>query len=112
MATDGVFTVTSPNYPTENAQNAFDEIRENFEYIRRQFMITGIIPITGTNISYTYTGEKLTSISISGSVTGSASFTYTGDNLTQEVWSLYGKTITINHTYSGNQITSSSITLT
>jgi hypothetical protein len=112
MATDGKYTVTSPTYPGGNAQNEFDEIKENFEFIRRQWMQTGIIPIDGTTISYTYTGETLTGITFGGQLTGSASFTYSGDNLTQEVWSLYGKTITLTHSYSGSQISSTSISIT
>lgn len=111
MSSDGVFTASSPAFPGGNAQNEFDEIKENFEFIRRAWMMTAIVPITGLTISYTYTSGDLTAITFSGTLTGSAAFTYTSGNLTQEVWTLYSKTITITHTYTSGTLTSSAVTV-
>jgi hypothetical protein len=111
MATDGTYTTGIP--VTSNLiENDLPEISENWDYIRRQWMETGIVPIHGATIAYTYTGDKLTSLAFGGTLAGSATFTYTGDNLTSEVWVLYTKTITITHTYSGYQLTGSSVSIT
>ncbi len=102
---DGVYTVTSPTYPGEAVQTAFDEIKENFEWIRRSLMNGCIPPINGAIITYNYNmmglGE-LTAIIFSGTLAGSAAFTYSGGNLTVETWTLYGHTIRYTHVYSGN----------
>lgn len=111
MAADGAYTVTVPN-TANSVSSDVDEIRENFEYIRREWMMTGIIPITGTTIAYTYTSGDLTGITFSGGVTGSASFIYDGSgNLTTETWTLYGKTITVTHTYSSGDLTQTDISI-
>jgi hypothetical protein len=107
MSSDGVFTVTSPTYPGGNALNEFDEIKENFEFLRRFFMEMGAIPINGATMSYSYNAGKMTTITFGGTLAGSASFSYTGNDLTGEVWTLYGKTITVTHTYSLGILTQS-----
>lgn len=112
MATDGVYTVTSPTYPGENVANAFDEIKENFEWIRRAFMNAYIPPIHGATMAYTYSSGNLTTITFGGTLAGSAAFTYDGSNqLTSEVWTLYGKTITYTHTWSVGQITGTTVSI-
>ena len=112
MATDGVFTVTSPTYPGENVATAFDEVKENFQWLRRSLMNGGIPPIHGATITYGYTVNDLTGITFGGTLAGSAIFTYVLGNLTQEVWTLYGVTITYLHTYSGDQIQTTTVSIT
>jgi hypothetical protein len=110
MATDGKYTVGIP-IVSNLVQDDLPEIEENFAYIRRQFLLSCIIPIHNATVSYTYTGDKLTSLTFGGTIEGSASFTYTEDNLTNEAWTVYGKTITITHTYSAGKLVSSSISI-
>ncbi len=108
---DGAYTTGMP-VVTNTLDADLPEILENFDYIRRMWMMTSIIPINNTTLSYTYDGSNnLTGITVSGALTGSATFTYTSGNLTQEVWTLYSKTITINHTYSGSNLSSSTVTV-
>jgi hypothetical protein len=113
MATDGVFTVTSPTYPGENVATAFDEIKENFEWIRRFIMNGGAPPIHGATLAYGYDGSnRLSTITFGGTLAGSAAFTYDGSNqMTTEVWTLYSKTITYTHTYSTGQITGTTVSI-
>src|SRR4030042_4109496 len=108
MATDGALTVTIP-VSTNTVTGDIDEIKENFEYLRRIVMNICIPPINGATITYGYTSGKLTSLTYGGTLAGSATFTYTGDNLTTEAWTLYGKTITYTHTYTGSDLTGSSV---
>jgi len=111
MAADGEYTVTVPN-AANDVSTDIDEVRENFEYIRREWMMTGIIPIHNTSIAYTYTSGDLTGITFSGGITGSASFTYDGSgNLTTETWTLYGKTITVTHTYSAGDLIQTDVSI-
>jgi hypothetical protein len=107
---DGVFTVTSPT-ATNVVTTDIDEVRENFEYLRRHMMNLCTPPITGAIATYTYTGSNLTGITYSGTLAGSAVFTYTGDNLTQEVWTLYGKTLTYTHSYPAGVLTTTTVTV-
>lgn len=108
---DGAYTTGIP-VVTNTLDADLPEILENFDYLRRMWMMTSIVPINNTTITYTYDGSNnLTGITFSGALTGSATFTYTSGNLTQEVWTLYAKTITINHTYSGNNLSSSAVTV-
>lgn len=62
------------------------------------------------NLAYIYnTDKKLTSVNISGSVTGTITYTYAGKNLTSEVLSItapYEKKVTINYTITNGLLTS------
>lgn len=79
-----------------------------------EFYKTGIIPVSGATITYTYNGSGfITAVTFGGTLAGSASFTYdSSDRLTQEVWSVEGVTVTATHTYnSSNQLTDTSISI-
>lgn len=80
-------------------------------FMRLQWCLTGTIAIHNTTTVYSYTGDLLTGISLSGGVTGTATFSYTGDKLTQEVWSVYGKTVTITHQYTGDKLTQTVVSI-
>jgi len=86
--------------------------RQNIEWIRRMWMMTGIVPITGATLNYTYTSDDLTAITFGGTLAGSAAFTFSGAELTTEVWTLYTKTITVDHVYSAGKLNDSTITVT
>ncbi|MEJ2695584.1 MAG: hypothetical protein P8013_02950 [Candidatus Sulfobium sp.] len=114
--TDGAFTPTSPNYGTENAQNAFDEIKENFEWIQRHFLMdqrfTGL---DGYYADYTYTGDELTGITVKDSfdvTQGVCTLTYSGGYLSTEVWAINGKTLTYTYTYSAGKLTRVTLAIT
>lgn len=122
-ATDGAYTKTSPNYGTENAQNAFDEIKENFVWLERHILMgerfTGL---TGYCATYTYAGGNLTTITVynatgtppncSGSVQATGAFTYSGGNLSTEAWTINGKVLTYTYSYSGSDLVRVSLAIT
>jgi len=105
------FNVASPTYPSDTVVQAFDSIKENFNWIRRNWMQSGCIPIHGATISYTYVSGNITAITFGGTLAGSAAFTYSGADLVTEVWTLYSVVTTITHTYSSGTLTGSSVTV-
>lgn len=111
--TDSAFTVTVPT-ASNLISSDIAELKENFEFLRRN-MLNACIPIIhDARISYTYSDNLLTNISFSGALAGAggATFTYSGGNLTVEEWSIYGKKITYNHSYSQNLLLETSIRVT
>ncbi len=90
-------------------QTQYDEALKDMDFLE-------MIEATCRNISktYNYTGDKLTSISITGGITATVTYTYTGDDLTQEqlqVTAPYARTVTKTYTISGGKITSETRTV-
>lgn len=121
MATDGIFTKTSPNYSTQVASSAFDEIKENFEYLERGLLMQSLFFIIGHNSSFTYGvtyTDRVESIAVKNSTGGSvgtctltySTSTSTPYQLNQEVWAINSKTLTYNYTYSSGKVTLATLT--
>ncbi len=91
-------------------------MQANFNLLR-QFFMDGVIPVDGVSMEYTYSSGRLTRVDFKGALsngnTNNGQFTYNGaDELTQEVWTVYGATITVEHTYSSEELTKTEITIT
>lgn len=114
-ATDGAYTKTSPTYPTQDASDAFDEIKENFEFLERAFFIEEILMLNGYYIDYTYTSGNITAMTVknsSGVSQGTAAITYSGSNISTVAWTINSKTLTYTYTYSGGNITRVTLAIT
>lgn len=112
---DSVAVSLTPNFytaSTDRVESHLGGINNFLGFVRRHWTLTGIVPIHGVTITYSYTSDRLTSITFGGSIGATASFTYTGDKLTQEIWSQHGITITINHSYTGDLLTYTTVTTT
>jgi hypothetical protein len=100
MATDGIYSKDSPNYPSQNTADAFDEIKENFTWLERELIINGTLTglASGHYSQFTYNGELLSQINVyasgGGTPIATATLNYTGANIASIVWNINGKTIT------------------
>jgi len=98
-----------------NWQTDMTAMRSNAEWTERALLMLGYFMITGHEINYTYTGDKITAISvkdISLVEVASATLAYTGDELTTEAWVINGKTLTYTYTWSSGKITKVKLAVT
>lgn len=94
-------------------------IKENFAELRRNFL-SGLIPIDGANINYSY-GATYTdriesaTVKIGTTTVASVVFTYNASNpdqLDAEAWTIDGDTYAVSHTWSGGKVTKTAIAIT
>lgn len=106
MASDGYFTFTVPNISNQISSDV-DEMRENFEYLRRLIMAIEMPFVANTTVVYTYSSNLLVKSSYTGGLTGEASYTW--DTTTLEIqrvkFDFYSKSIAFDYTWSGGKIT-------
>jgi len=112
------YTVVSPDYLTDLSQDAFDNIKSNFLWLRRIMLSNAaLIPLAGLRLLYSYDGDgNLTGIVYqkpAGSQIGYATFTYSVGKLTEEKYyytDLSGYYMKVVHSYTGENLTQSDIT--
>ncbi len=113
--TDGEFTSNIPNASSNNVEDDLAEIRENFEYQERSFFLLAQLMRNGYYVEFSYTGDKLTGITVKDSTDatkGTAVLTYTGDELTEEAWTINGKTLTYTYIYSSGKMNKIELNIT
>ena len=115
MATDGIFTKTSPNYGTEGVPVAFDEIKENWTWLESMEYINGLLIYTGYSSALTYSSGDLTAITIKNgamATVASVALTYGSGNLTIVAITVNSKTWTYTLTYSSGDLTNVVLVIT
>jgi len=100
---------------SNNWEDDLTAMAENFTWLRRHFL-NGVIPIDGSYIEYTYdTDGNVSGAKVYDSAaTELASVTYTYDTsgqLTDEDWSVDGKTYNLDYTWSSGNVTKVTIAI-